>query len=285
VTRTWVLNPGAEREVLAGKSAPDQRTVAQMRERSSLFDDLCAGEPRAWLADLGRERRYDGRALLWCPTPAAVEACAAAGLVPQPAPRLDVLERVLSKAFLSTALEGRTPPHHQVVHSVDEYRVLRSKVSVPLRAKPLDGYAGKGQRTLHALSKGGDELWILQRVQSGGFVVEAELEPVGEFSVHGVVTGEAALIGQPCRIHTDDARAPLTAPTACPDLPRAEEIRELGLAASRALAGAFYRGPFGLDLIETREGLYATDLNARFTLGFSAGLGPLREPALALVLA
>jgi hypothetical protein len=282
VTRTWVLNPGAEREILAGKSAPNQRTVAQMRERASLFDDLRAGEPRVWLAELEPTRKHSGRALVWCPTPAALAACRAVGLAPQPAPGFDVLRRVLSKSFLAEALPERTAPHHRVIRTLDDYRARAATGA--LRAKRLDGFAGKGQRTLYADPLPGDELWVQHQIQAGGLVVEAELDVQGEFSVHGVVCGEDTLIGEPCRVHTDDARAPLAVPTACSDTPFAREIRERGDEAARALASAGYRGAFGLDFIQAGGTLYATDINARFTLGFSTGLGPLREQALELIL-
>lgn len=282
---TWVLNPGAERELLGGATAT-RRMLAQMKERSSLFDPLCAGEPRVWLEDLRAAGQQAGRstqALLWCPTPSALRACQAAGLRPQPAPNLDVLRCVLSKAFLGRALPAWTAPHHRTIRTLEDYRALREEVRLPLRAKRLDGYAGKGQRTLKAEARPGDQLWIEQLLGCGGFVVEAELNVTAEFSVHGVVGPEDALIGMPCRVHTDDARAPLSVPTPCPDLPFAEEILARGRAAAVALARAEYFGPFGLDLILADRSLFATDLNARFTLGFSAGLGPLRERALSLI--
>jgi hypothetical protein len=285
--RSWVLNPGAERELLGTGATPNRRTLAQMKERGSLFDHLCAGEARLWLEDLraeGATGKRRGRALLWCPTPSALRICHAAGLRPQPAPPLDVLRLVLSKAFLASALPEWTAPHHRTIRTLDAYRSLRAAVSVPLRAKRLDGYAGKGQRTLYSDPRPGDELWVQQLLGSGGLVVEAELTPTGEFSVHGVISADGTLIGEPCLVHTDDARAPLRVPTPCPTLPFAEEIRARGQDAADALARGGYFGPFGLDLILTDRGLFATDLNARFTLGFSAGLGSLRSRALELVL-
>jgi len=284
---TWVLNPGAERELLGGAATANQKTLAQMKERSALFDDLCAGEGRLWLEDLraeGGAAGRSGRALLWCPTPEAQRICRAAGLQPQPAPPSDVLCRVLSKSFLASALPDWTAPHHRTIRTLEDYRVVRQEASVPLRAKRLDGYAGKGQRTLCVEARPGDQLWVEQLLGCGGFIVEAELLARGEFSVHGVVSPRATLIGEPCRVHTDDARAPLAVPSACPDLPICAEIQARGRDAARALARAGYIGPFGLDLILTDEGLIATDLNARFTLGFSAGLGALRARAIELVL-
>lgn len=281
----WVLNPGAERLLTAGTAA-NQRTLAQMKQRAALFAPLCAGEPMIFLDDLGSGKAEvrTGRALLWCPTPEARKACWAQGLVSQAAPEVDVLRRVLSKAFLSEALPERVPPHHRVIRSLAEYDGTRRELPMPLRAKRLDGYAGKGQRTLPRLELPGDRLWVEHNLRTCGLVVEAELSPLAEFSIHGVVTKAGSSIGQPCEIHIDQARAPLAVPTPRPDTPHAAEIRRLGSEAAAALDRAGYFGPFGLDLLLCEGGLYATDLNARFTLGFSAGLGDERSRALASLL-
>lgn len=295
-THIWVLNPGAERE-LSPSAAPTQRTVQQMKQREHLFDGLCAGEARVWLDELRTpdaslagviaprgDDALPGRALLWCPVPGAVRLCQARGLTPQPAPSLSVLRQVASKAFLGAALPRWTPPVHRQVWSLDDVRAAHAEAGTALRAKRLDGYAGKGQRTLPVVPAPGDEVWIGANLRGGGLIVEVELTRLGEFSIHGVVTEHGLLVGQPCRTQTDPARAPLSVPTACPDAPRAADIVRAGHEAARALQAIGYRGPFGLDLILSADGLYATDLNARFTLGFSAGLGALRARALEWVL-
>jgi hypothetical protein len=286
----WVLNPGAERELLPGASA-DRRTVAQMKARQHLFDGLCAGEDRTWLNDLAesrREPRIEGRkgrrALLWCPVPSAVRLCLAHGLSPQNAPKTSVFERVLSKAFLGEALPAWTPPAHRRVNELADVRQAFAKTGGALRAKRLDGYAGKGQRTLRTLDVPAEVLWIESNLRGGGLIVEAELTVLGEFSIHGVVGKHGVLIGTPCRLQMDDARAPLSVPTACPDAPRAVDIEKAGYEAASALEKTGYFGPFGLDLILAESGLYATDLNARFTLGFSAGMGARRPRAIEWVL-
>lgn len=287
----WVLNPGAERELLPSASA-DRRTVAQMKARQHLFDGLCAGEDRTWLDDLPRSRRQSRtegasgrRALLWCPVPSAVRLCRAHGLSPQNAPKTAVLERVLSKAFLGETLSEWAPPAHRRVNDLSDVRQAFAEAGGVLRAKRLDGYAGKGQRTLRTLEAPSEVLWIEANLRGGGLIVEAELTIVGEFSIHGVVSPLGVLIGKPCKLQTDEARAPLTIPAVCPDAPRAGDIERAGNEAARALEKAGYFGPFGLDLILTEGGLYATDLNARFTLGFSAGMGGLRQRALEWILA
>lgn len=282
----WVLNPGAERELTA-QSSTKRRTLEQMKERSHLFDDLCAGEPRVWLEELRSERPEVGgatRALLWCPTPGAQKLCSARGLLPQAAPSTAVLERVLKKSFLAAAMPTWLPPHHRLVRSLADFDAARRDARSSLRVKRLDGYAGKGQRVLSLSERAGDRLWLEQNLGPEGLVVEAELSPLEELSIHGVVTHAEPLVGMPCRLLVDGQRAPLSAPVAVPGTPHAPDIRRAGHDAARALALAGYFGPFGLDLILTREGLYATDLNARFTLGFSAGLGPMRERALAIIL-
>lgn len=293
----WVLNPGAERE-LSPSASTTQRTVQQMKAREHLFDGLCAGEPKVWLDELRTPgaplpsvtdtspsgNATPKRALLWCPVPAAVRLCRARGLMPQPAPPTSILRQVSSKAFLGAALPAWTPPVHRQVCSLDDVRAAQAEAGTALRAKRLDGYAGKGQRTLQLHPAPGDELWIEANLRGGGLIVEVELTRLGEFSIHGVVSERGLLLGQPCRTQTDAARAPLSIPTACPDAPRTADIVRAGQEAAAALQAVAYRGPFGLDLILTAAGLYATDLNARFTLGFSAGMGALRARALDWVL-
>lgn len=293
----WVLNPGAERELAtSGGHETSAAFRRQMEQHRHSFAPLVAGEPAYFLHELsGLDVHHRGRtALLFCPTPTARAACKRSGLIPPPAPQIEVLRRVHRKDFL-TSEAAPLVPGRRVVREIGEFDELRAAARKRLRLKRLYGYAGKGQRTVPLDLSPDDRRWVQDGLRQGGMVVEPELSIRAEFSIHGVVQEKERRIGRPCRLRVDAFGAPL-AVSALSDASTKQNAgqsfqelrrRTVGTAeqvAERLLASGYF-GPFALDFLLTEdEGWYLCDWNPRFSLGWSTGMGAKRDEALELLL-
>jgi hypothetical protein len=251
-------------------------------------------------------------AIAWCPTPNAQREARRAQLRVPPAPPLDVLRRVNHRRFALevaaspalTRLYAALPAELGATSSFETARRFITRESSEARdlswlehapevghghrLKRTYGFAGKGQHRITGSLQGDDHKWIREALGAGGFLVEPEITLTGELSLHGLVDEAGILLGEPCQLLCDRFGAPqdirrTTPDAAPPDVLRA--LRDAGAALAEALGAAGYFGPFGLDarLFECAQGRGITligDVNARFTMGWSIGLGDAREPAL-----
>lgn len=310
----WWLNLDAERELaLPSARAPSARTLTQIAESARRFaPSLCGDEP--YLVPPGHDVTAARRVLVWCPTPGALCALARAGLPCPRAPSLATLQQVNDRRFalqLSRAPElsalrdelcGGAPASVEFeavrgvatpLHVTSEKFPFATPLEEPLRLKRLFGFAGKGQwrlpRGWHpAASDPETQRWLRGAATSGGFVFEPELTLERELSLHGLVTETDVLLGDPCVQVCDEHGAPVRverAPEESVSRGLAHALVGVGHTVARALRNAGYFGPFGFDartfLWRGEQGVQLlADLNARFTMGWSVGLGERREAAL-----
>lgn len=306
--RIWWLNLDAERELAVPSArASSARLRLQAAERARRFAPaLCGADAYLLPGDVPPET--GARVLVWCPTPGALDGIRRSGLRVPRAPSLDVLRRVndrrfalaLSRSSAMSALHQRLAPDFPATLRFDAARgavaglgdaeaALRSSHDT-LRLKRLYGFAGKGQWRLRATREPDAETlrWLRGASSEGGFVYEPEVVLELEASIHGLVTDRASVFGDPCVQECDAFGAPLSVLRAGPDeLPPAFAscLREMAVLVAQALRDAAYFGAFGVDArMFTWRGepgiQLLGDLNGRFTLGWSTGLGDVRDAAL-----
>lgn len=276
----WVLNPDAERELSATHSyAVRSAFIQRISERKALFEGLIQGDR----AEYSHELQAGGaprRALFWCPTPRVLEAAKKCGLQVSAAPSVEVLRLVHDKRFLTTSLADVTLPGRSNVSSDREWRHLRASTRGPLRLKRAYGYAGKGQR-IWPETGGEDQLWLTDSLRQGGFVAEPHIDDPVELSLHGFVDARGVLLGAPCRLTTDAASAPVSIERMQRSQnPVFESLQLVAQRSAEELLRVGYFGPFGVDALVVDERCCLIDLNPRFTLGWSIGMGDLRAEAI-----
>ncbi|MCH2108074.1 MAG: hypothetical protein MK135_02005 [Polyangiaceae bacterium] len=281
----WVLHPDAERE-LAARHSYEVKSAYKRRieERRKLFEGLSMNDAMLFVHELDSRYR-DYQPVFWCPTKYALERSAAAGLVASVYPAMEVLRVVHDKRFLSRELSELCIPGRRVISSLDEWESCRQETEGPIRTKRPFGYAGKGQRTWQLAMRKDDRKWLDDSLRQGGFVAEPFLAEAREFSVHGLVDADGVLLGSPCRLETDQAGAPvsicrLESGGTVTGAPAEEDVQAIGTRVGEALHSAGYFGAFGIDLLGVGKHFFLVDLNPRFSLGWSIGLGEKRAEAL-----
>lgn len=318
MSRTWWLNLDAERELAEPSArATPSRLLEQMAEHARRFaPSLCLDDPYVLPEGRRDPPGLAGPLLIWCPTPGALHAAGAAGYRAPKAPTLAVLQRVNDRRFawelgrsdvvrdVVDRLQGRYPSSREfearrwpcltAADALARCATAHGAVG-PVRLKRRFGFAGKGQRRVGGWPDSSPdpetERWLQGAAGRGGFLLEPEVEIDVEVSTHGLVTEEQLLLGEPCLQRCDSFGAPLSIERAEPgSLPELldEGVRAAARAVGSALRDGGYFGPFGIDSRTFRwrgePGVHLIgDLNARFTMGWSTGMGPLRESALQLL--
>lgn len=306
VRRAWLLNFDAEEELKRprGYSIPAD-VAARIREHRHLAEDLRRGEPAIdGEAGHGTPCEQIDLALAWCPTPSALATIRRLGIRAPAAPALEVLREVNHRRFqhaLARAIGERSPwldqaefvePEHD---TVSQARGIVARLASPSRPggwhleRPY-GFAGRGGRRILRRPNADDERWLEESLRQGGILIEPYLAVELEICIHGYVDDEVVLLGTPCVQTVDSYGAPRAVCLASNVTSKlAHFTSALVVSADRAalaLRSAGYFGPFGIDaLVFSHEGTSfiatPTDLNARFTLGWSLGMNALRETALA----
>jgi hypothetical protein len=311
VKRLWVLNLDAERELALPDGYTRPRVMAeQIRERSASTRDLVRDEPVLALdaTEAPEGASAETVVVAWCPTPSAVALVRRVGLTVPAAPPLDVLRLANHRRFqhdvARRADDGAPFFAHTAFVEPDadlemQVRSLAQRLSNP---PPLGagwhlerayGFAGKGARRLTGPPKPDDVRWLRDSLARGGILVEPWVPIVRELSLHGFVAETSVVFGEPCALACDEFGAP-TSVTMLPCEPgtfttehAVPRLRDAARTAAESLRSIGYFGPFGIDAFVFRgehgEHLNPiSDLNARFTLGWSTGMGDKRESALAL---
>ncbi len=286
----WLLNPDAEVEfghVAAQQQGPyatPKRALASMVERRELFRPLTLDERALFLGEIDRSPFENTGAQVfvpWCPTPSLVARCEKYGIRLPARPPLSALLFANDKLRLSEfdvpVAEGRT----LVASSSELKELLRSFEAV--RLKRRFGFAGRAQRRLTATLSSDDERWVSDSLRAGRLVLEPELDIDELYSVHLMVTRTELLCGSPQLFQCDEFGAFSTwRDSTCP-APKESALRHFAERAGKKLIEFGYFGPAGLDFASTKDGqLCALDLNGRFSLGWSRGMGQRRQLALAL---
>lgn len=289
--RTWIINPDAEIEMQRAarglNHSPSKQFMRNLERFKDRFADLIAGEEMLFVSQLGSELPDAAHrpATYWCPTEGVRRAALRVGQRPPRKP--DCLERCHDKSFLKESGLSLLPGRTLVTTvsgwlanrpNVEDFDGLRVKPGV-WRLKRRFGFAGRGQRTVPHSSSPDDERWISDSLVQGGFIVEPEIERPILASIHGMISPGRTIMGDALALSSNESSA--TGAEQMDDALRARILRQ-GMRASDALAREGYFGPFGLDVVVGKDAIYALDLNPRFTLQFSRGLGPRREEALRL---
>ncbi len=309
--RLWVLNLDAERELaFPGGYTRSRAMAAQIRERGHQTRDLVRGDPVLALdathAPAGASS--ETAVLAWSPTPSVLALVRQVGLPVPVAPPLDVLKRANHRRFQHEVARRVAGGAEFFAHSafVEPELDLDAQVHAMTRRlsnpPPLGrgwhlerayGFAGKGARRLSGAPTPDDARWLRDSLARGGILVEPWVCIVRELSLHGFVGVTGVVIGEPCALECDEFGAPTSISVLSPQagsfttehaVPR---LREAAQAAAESLRAAGYAGPFGIDafVFGDERGEHVnplSDLNARFTLGWSTGMGERREAALEL---
>lgn len=282
--RAFFPNLDAERELATpGPYQPTGAVLGHIRRQGSRLEALALAER---LLDVeSPERPSDGveLALSWCPTAFARNSLQDAGWRQPRAPGMAVLRQVNDRRFLVEEFVADEALERTWVGPGDDLRWLRTTPDACFRLKRRFGFAGRGQRTLSA-NPSPDDLRFIADSQRHGFLRERQCEIVAEWSLHGVVDETECLLGKPCRQWCDRFGSAIRhEPDAA--FEHRGMLHESAERVAERLRAAGYFGPFGIDAFSYRwrdEVRFnpLSDLNARFTMGWSIGMGSRREQAL-----
>ncbi|MAB80736.1 MAG: hypothetical protein CMJ89_15415 [Planctomycetes bacterium] len=290
----WVLNLDAENELEAGPGYTPARHIQRIvaRERKHLFGTLVApGDVVVEAGSTGGEESARARGLpglAWSPTPRARALLARAGAIPVAGPTLETLRTVNGRPF---ALEVRATLRED---GFDKHLARNLEQALALLAQPARegwlvrrtfGAAGRGRRRIASGRPSSTELaWLVKGLRKGALIIEPWVTITQEFTRSGWVARDGHVSSAaPCFQAT--TREGAWRRTECAErgaITRAEDARLEGafFAAGRALAGAGYFGPFGIDSFRHRCGGPGSaellnplgEINPRFTMDWVAGM-------------
>jgi hypothetical protein len=281
----WVLNLDAELELEPPSYQPKLRALAQLEKYGSGArallgpEDVLVGSAAALPAALV------GRA--WCPTPRALARLAAAGIAPEPHPDVAVLRRVNHRRFAHELGGGLADQHY-----VEQRAALDAILTRPgpwLLKRPL-ALAGRGQLRAYRELNATEWSWVEASLARGSLIVEPLVRPTLELSLHGFIWPRGAYeLGRICVQEVSERGVYRGARLATDELAKDEDraLREQAERVARALSGAGYFGPFGIDAYryerDGKTGFCALgEINARYTMAFAVGFPrPTHELSLA----
>jgi len=178
------------------------------------------------------------------------------------------------------------PPRRAFVRTRTELDALLGQLAPgeKLRAKRRLSFAGRAQRRISRTLEALDERFLAEGLAQGGLLVESEQNVQREWSIHGVVWGGPRSFGGTTSVSLELGSACAVETNAHGSVVRIERaesypptLEALGHLVAEGLGELGYFGPFGLDFIETDGGIVPSDINARFTLGWSIGVGIARQ--------
>jgi hypothetical protein len=286
VQRAWYPNLDADREFgTRGTYQSSQKLLAQAAAQRCALQLLTQGErllePSQPATPL---QPMPDVVLCWSPTPSALRWLGARGASTTAAPPLHVLKRVNHRHFVFEleVLPGR---YRFEPHDLQSLAEKPPDGARGWRLKRSFGFAGKGQRVVRWPLTADDERWLQDSLREGPLLCEPNFELEAEFSAHGYVDERGLIAGAVCQQVCDAWGQVVSIERAspAPEIARALLLMQARLA--EALLGAGYFGPFGFDayLYRGANGPKLnplSDVNARFSLGWSVGMGQQREVAL-----
>jgi len=282
----WVLNLDADLELGAGPRYEPSKSVRRAmtphveRLATSLLgaQDLLVDEA----SPAGIARGLPGRA--FCPTPRALALLERAGAAPEPHPTASVLRRVNSRAFASSL--GATLPGAAFVTDLEVARTMlhaEPPVGHGWRVKHAHGMVGRNQRIVVPPAIDEPALrFVRAGLAVGGVQIEPNVAIETEYAVHGLIRQDGALaLGALVRQRCNARGAWLATEPIGADVPRdvVQRMTEEAERVAEALIAAAYFGPFGVDGYTYRDPGGAlrlqprSEINARYSMGFPAGLG------------
>jgi hypothetical protein len=297
-SRLWVANLDADLE-LAKPNGYQTSTalLRQMAEQKVRLAGLTLGEPLLeigagatapagffrTLSSSSKRPVDEGVVVCWCPTPSALRQIRALGIRPPAAPSLEVLCAVNDRRF---QMSWAAPELERVFVEPgdDDDTQSPSGSARGWRYKRPHGWAGRGQRVIEGARSADDERW-LRASRRTGYLRERHVQVIDEWCQHGYVDAEELLVGSPTRQICDRFGRVEQIMRERPELDYARALERAVVDVGEALRERGYFGPFGVDGFSylTRAGCAfnpISDINARFTLGWSIGMGEIRERAL-----
>lgn len=284
--RAWLLNLDAEEEIFRGSTY--RGPYRALADRPSLAERLGGLLPEGDV--LLREPRDRAEGLVgvaWSPTPLALAALSASGASPSPAPLPAALRRTMSRRFCEEV--GLTLPGAAFAVDVPTALGLLREPTPSGRwlLRRSWGFAGKGRLVSEVTATPGDASrgFVERAVAEGGVLVEPWVDRVGDFSIHGWLRPDGALVtGEVCVSQVNRGGAWESSRRATADeLTRGERValHTSLVETSVALRTAGFFGPFGLDAFryawggETRFNPRC-DINPRYSMAWAVGMGDRR---------
>ena len=279
----WLLNFDAELELARPRQYQPSHRVLHLCERfAPRAGDLLTPHAIVLSRPTQPGCAAEHRGVAWCPTPHARRELQRAGAQLGPAPSLQCLQKVNSRRFLVSL--GLTLPgalYTRKRQDVVQYLAHFSAHGCVLKRD--HGFAGRGIRRIRGVPQRDDWHWIDTALGLGGLLLEPWVRVDAEYSQHAYLPQQGALrVGVPCQQHTDTRGRWLRTEPLKPGSLQPPLAHALATAVHRcgeALRQAGYFGPFGLDAYTYEDlggslGFNAhSDLNARYTMGYSAGMG------------
>ncbi|MBL9027880.1 MAG: hypothetical protein JNL21_37155 [Myxococcales bacterium] len=284
--RAWLLNLDAEEELFRGSSYGSP--LRAVSERPDLVSRLGGLVPEGDIV-LGSPRdRADGcRGLAWAPTPRARDALVRSGASAPGAPAAATLQRAMSRRFCDEV--GLTLPGALLTTNAGAAlgRLQEPTPSGRWLLRRSWGFAGRGRLVAEAGAPVRDNArgFVERAVADGGVLVEPWVERRGDFSLHGWLGDDGALVrGEVCESSVNRGGAWQRSARAHMDALSATERQALATSlaeTARALASLGYFGPFGVDAFRYAWGAETRfnprcDVNPRYSMGWAVGMGDRR---------
>ena len=287
----WVLNLDAEHELECAHSFTPSDHLRELvaRERRRLIGTLVG--PRDLVLDesdlTSSARRAEGLiGMAWSPTPRALRLLRAAGARVLATCDVEALRRVNARPFaaaIRAAGEHESFDKHVAATLDGALRRLAEPASLGWLVRRSFGAAGRGRRRMRVGTPDAAELaWLVASLRTGPLVIEPWVEITREFTRSGWVAPDGSVsISAPC-LQTVAANGAWTGTQRdeTRETQRGDDARLAGTfeRVGRALAGAGYFGPFGIDAYRhrTASGREAlnplSEINARFTMDWAQAL-------------
>jgi hypothetical protein len=274
----WVLNLDAELELSRGRPGyvAQRKLLSQLAEHGQSSRRLLG--PADVLLEPGVRPSVELVGRAWCPTPQALDQLASCGVTPEPHPDAATLRRVNHRLF-AHALGGGLADQRYITGKAELTSLLGEGARASLLKRPL-GFAGRGQLRVQGELSLKQWSWVDASLERDGLLVEPQVMPSLELSVHGFVWRDGRYeLGRICKQRVSSRGVFQAIELAQPSELAPEEasafLQRAELVA-RALHHAGYFGPFGIDgyryTLEGKVGFCTlSEINARYTLGFVTG--------------
>lgn len=273
----FVLNFDAELELEGGKSYQPTAPMTERIER--LAREIRPSLPRgsAVVYPLGERAPAGAIPIAWCPTPRALAAIRAAGLVAPAAPPVEMLARVNARPF-AFALAPEELPGAVLVRDLDAASAALARPGSWL-LKRCFGVAGRGQRPVRGGEASEADLAFVAASlrRDGALLIEPRVGIARELSVHAWAVAGVTRV-RSLREQTVDAHGAFvrSAPAREVEASVRDALEQSALHVGAALLAAGYEGPFGVDAYLHRGTSGAapltlralSEVNARYCMGW-----------------